>query len=165
MVGVVRTGSVDQGGVEERDLQSPQHCRGRRQQPSHTSPSYRDGVGLVGSAGLGGRPQQDLVERHPAGAGDRERDDVGDVLGGDGQLGVELLGGLLGGGVGDVVGEFGGDRAGLDDGDADVGLQLLSQGLRPAVDAPLGGGVGGVAGAGGSAGDGGDVDQISAAVA
>src|SRR5829696_6498620 len=55
-------------------------------------------VGLVGSAGLGGRPQQNLVERHPSGAGDRERDDLGDVPGGDSQLGVELLGGLFGGG-------------------------------------------------------------------
>ena len=46
--------------------------------------------------------------------------------------------------------------------DADVGQQLLPQGLRPAVDAPLGGGVDAVAGACGAAGDRGDVDDVGA---
>ena len=49
-------------------------------------------------------------------------------------------------------------------GDADVGQQLLAQRLRPAVDAPLGGGVDAVAGAGGATGDRGDVDDVAAAV-
>jgi hypothetical protein len=62
--------------------------------------------------------------------GYRERDHFGDV-GGDGQLRVELFGALFGSRVGDVVGEFGCHRTGFDDGGADVGLQLLPQGLRP----------------------------------
>src|SRR3954470_7126206 len=42
------------------------------------------------SAGLRGGAEQDLVQRHPAWPGDGERDDVGDVFGGDGQPRVEL---------------------------------------------------------------------------
>ena len=61
-------------------------------------------------------------------------------------------------------GQLGGDDAGLDERDPDVGQQLLAQRLRPAVEAPLGGGVDAVAGAGGAAGDGGDVDDVAAAV-
>jgi hypothetical protein len=81
---------------------------------------------------LVGRSQQDFVQRHPSGAGDSERDHLSDVLGGDGQLLVELLGGLFHRRVGDVVGQLGGHGAGFDDGYADVGLQLLPQCLRPA---------------------------------
>ena len=64
-----------------------------------------------------------------------------------------------------MVGELGRHGAGLDDDHAHVGLKLLAQRLRPAVQAPLGGGVGGVAGAGGAPGDRRDVDQVAAAVA
>ena len=64
-----------------------------------------------------------------------------------------------------MVDELGRHGAGLDDDHADVGLKLLAQRLRPAVHAPLGGGVGGVAGAGGAAGDRRDVDEVAAAVA
>jgi hypothetical protein len=78
------------------------------------------------SAGLGSGAEQDLVEGQPSWPGDGERDHVGDVVGGDGQLGVELLGVLLYVRVGDVVGQLGRDGAGFDDGDADVGLQFLS---------------------------------------
>jgi hypothetical protein len=45
-------------------------------------------------------------ERHPPGAGDGERDDLGDVVGGDSKLFVEQFGALFGGRVGDVVGEL-----------------------------------------------------------
>ena len=78
---------------------------------------------------------------------------------------VELLDALLRLAVGDVVGELGRDGAGLDDDHAHVGLQLLAQRLRPAVQAPLGGCVAGVAGASGAAGDRRDVDEVAAAVA
>jgi hypothetical protein len=63
---------------------------------------------------LAGGPQQDLVQSHPSWSGDCECDHVGDVRDGDGQLGVELLGGLLGVRVGDVIGQLGVDRAGFD---------------------------------------------------
>src|SRR3954454_7059339 len=48
----------------------------------------------------------------------------------------------------DLVRELGGDDAGLAQRDAYVGEHLLPQRLRPAVHAPLGGGVHAVAGAG-----------------
>ena len=48
--------------------------------------------------------------------------------------------------------------------DSDVGQQLLAQRLRPAVEAPLGGGIDAVAGPGGAAGNGGDVDDVATAV-
>jgi hypothetical protein len=54
---------------------------------------------------LVGGSQQDLVQGHSSRSGDRERDHVGDVVGGDGQLLVELFGAVFGGRVGDVVGE------------------------------------------------------------
>ena len=76
---------------------------------------------------LGGWADEDLVEGHAAGAGDGERDDLGDVVGGDGQLLVHLLGRLLGVSVGDVVGQLGGDGSGLDDHDPNVGLEFLAQ--------------------------------------
>ena len=63
------------------------------------------------------------------------------------------------------VRQLGRHRARLDDDHADVGLQLLAQGLRPAVHAPLGRRVDGVARAGGAAGDRGDVHEVAAAVA
>lgn len=56
------------------------------------------------SAGLCGGSEEDLVQRHPPGAGDGEGDDIGDVFGGDGQLLVELFGTVFGVGMGDVVG-------------------------------------------------------------
>ena len=67
--------------------------------------------------------------------------------------------------MGDVAHELRRHGAGLDDDHAHVGLELLAQGLRPAVQAPLRRGVGGVAGAGGAAGDRRDVDQVAVAVA
>ena len=114
---------------------------------------------------LAGGSQQDLVDGEVARAAEGEGDDLGDVVRGDLGLVVELLDALPGLGVGDVVGQLGGDDAGLDEGDPDVGEQLLAQRLRPAVEAPLGGGVDAVAGAGGAAGDRGDVDDVAAAVA
>lgn len=63
-----------------------------------------------------------------------------------------------------MTGELGRDRARLDDDHADVGLKLLAQRLRPAVEAPLGRVVGGAARPGEAAGDRGDVDEIAAAV-
>src|SRR5204863_9062954 len=90
------------------------------------------------SAGLRGRANEDLVERHPPRARDGERNDLGDVLRADREVADEVLGGLLGLGVRDVVGQLGRHGAGLDDRHADVGLKLLAQRLRPAVDAPLG---------------------------
>lgn len=74
---------------------------------------------------------------------------------------VSLLHGLAGGFVGDVGRQFGVDDAGLNESDPDAGQELLTQGLRPSVDSPLGGGVDAVASACGAAGDGGDVDQIT----
>ena len=67
------------------------------------------------SAGLGGGPYEDFVDRQPAGAGDGESDDLGDVLGGDGQLPIQLFRALLGLGVGDVVGQLCRDGAWLDE--------------------------------------------------
>jgi hypothetical protein len=67
--------------------------------------------------------------------------------------------------VRDVVGQLGRDGTGLDDDHPHVGLQLLAQGLRPAVEAPLRRGVAGVAGTGGAPGDRRDVDEVAAAVA
>ena len=65
--------------------------------------------------GLCGWPHQDLVEGHAARAGDGERDDLGDVLSGDGQLLIHLLRRLPDLGVGDVVGQFGRHGTGLDE--------------------------------------------------
>ena len=65
------------------------------------------------------------------GACDGEGDDVGDVLGCDGQPLVQLLGGLLRARIGDVLGQFGGDGTGFDQDDADVGLQLLARATDP----------------------------------
>jgi hypothetical protein len=78
---------------------------------------------------LRGGAYEDLVERHALRPADGEGDDVGDVLRGDAHLGRGCLVGSLAGGVGDVVGELGHDGAGLDDRDADVGLELDAQGL------------------------------------
>jgi hypothetical protein len=116
------------------------------------------------SARLRRRPDEDLVECHPAGPADGEGDHLGDVLRADRQVLDELLGGLLGRRVRDVVGQLGTDGTGLDDGDADVGLQLLTQRLRPAVDPPLGRGVDAVGRPRGAPGDRRDVDQVAAAV-
>src|SRR5205809_1869611 len=74
--------------------------------------------------GLCGGAYEDLVERHALRPADGEGDDVGDVLGGDADLGGRFLGRLLAVGVGDVVGELGRDGAGFDHGHADVGLEL-----------------------------------------
>jgi hypothetical protein len=82
-------------------------------------------MGLKALAGLCRGPDEDLVHADVVWAGDGEGDDVGDVLGADRDLLVELLAALPGFGVGDVVGEFGCDGAGLDDDDADTGLQFL----------------------------------------
>jgi hypothetical protein len=53
---------------------------------------------------LSGGPEEDLVDGEAPGPADREGDDLGDVLGGDLDLAVELLGALAGLGVGDVGG-------------------------------------------------------------
>jgi hypothetical protein len=98
------------------------------------------------------------------GAADGKGDDFGDVLRGDVRVGGRLLRGALAVGVGDVLGELGRDRAGLDDDDADVGLQLEAQRLRPIVHPPLGRGVDGEVGGGGAAGDRGDATIVSLAV-
>jgi len=118
----------------------------------------------TGASGLRGWAYEDFVEGHAPGAGDGERDDFGDVLGGDRELLVHLLRARFYLGVGDVVGQLSGHGAGLDDDDADAGLQFLAQRFRPAVEAPLGGGVDGVAGAGGAASHRGQVDQVAAAI-
>ena len=108
---------------------------------------------------------QDLVEGHAPWARDGESDHLGDVLRSDREIANEILGRLLGLLVGDVVGQLGRDRARLDHRHPDLGLQLLTQRLGPAVDPPLGCGVSGVAGPGGPPGNGRDVDQVAAAVA
>jgi hypothetical protein len=72
------------------------------------------------------RSDEDLVERHPSRPRDRERDDLGDVFGLDGQVLDERLGRTLGVGVRDVIGQLCRDGAGLDDGNPDVGLQFLA---------------------------------------
>ena len=90
---------------------------------------------LTSSPGLGGGPDEDLVERHAARPGDGEGDDLRDVVGGDCRGRVELLDSPLGLTVGDVIRELGRDGAGLDDDHAHVGLEFLAQGfdqpLRP----------------------------------
>ena len=102
-------------------------CRPKQQPPavcrSCASPAR------VRSHGLRGGADEDLVERHALRSADGEGDDVGDVLRGDAHLGRRCLVGSLAGGVGNVVGELGRDGAGLDDGDADVGLELDAQGF------------------------------------
>jgi hypothetical protein len=90
-------------------------------------------VGVV-SAGLACGPDEDLVDRQPTWPGYSEGNDLGDVLGGDGQLLVQTLGALFGLYVRDVFDQLRCDGAGLDDGDPDVGLQLLAQ---RASDQPL----------------------------
>src|SRR4051812_6902371 len=122
-----------------------------------------EGVAPRGS-GLPGGPQQHLVDGETSWSGHDERDDLGDVLGSDLGLVIELpdaASGLL---MRDVGGQLGGDDTRLDEGDAYVGQQLLAQRFRPAVEAPFGGGVDAVPGAGGAPGDGGDVDDVAAAV-
>src|SRR4051812_27072730 len=109
------------------------------------------GVGRMSD--LAGGAQQDFVDREVPGAADDERDDVCDVACGDLGVVVELLDALAGLAVCDVVRELGGDHAGFDQGDADVGQQLLAQGLRPAVEAPLGCRVDAVAGPCGAPGN------------
>ena len=56
---------------------------------------------------------------------DGEGNDLGDVLGGDGHLAVELLGVLLGLLMGNVPGQFGRDGAWLNYGNADIGQEAL----------------------------------------
>src|SRR5688500_11267413 len=73
-------------------------------------------------------PYEDLVERHALRPADGEGHDVGDVAWRDGPV-EDILGGPLALGVCDVVGELCTDRAGLDDRDPDVGLQLHAQSL------------------------------------
>jgi hypothetical protein len=60
-------------------------------------------------------------------------------------------------------GQFGRDGARLDDGDADIGQELLAQRLRPPVEAPLGRSVHTVPGPRSATGDGGDVHHVTAA--
>jgi hypothetical protein len=66
--------------------------------------------------------------------------------------------------VSDAVGQLRRDHARLDQGDAYVREQLLAQGLRPAVQAPLGGGIDAVTGPCGAPGDRRDVEDVAAAV-
>jgi hypothetical protein len=74
---------------------------------------------------LPGWPQQDLVDGQAARSAEDERDDLGDVCGGDLGLAVELLDSLFGVGVGDVVRQFGGHDSWFDERHADVGQQFL----------------------------------------
>ena len=108
-----------------------------------------------------GGAEEDFVDGEVLGAVHGEGDHCCDVLGGDGDLAVELLDALPGRLVGDVGGEFGGDGAGLDEGDADVWQELLAQGFGPAVEAPLGGRTDAVASTRSPAGDRGDVDDVA----
>src|SRR5215216_3083201 len=119
-------------------------------------------VSVGASALLVGGAEEDFVDGEVLGAVHGEGDHFRYVLGGDGYLAVELLDALPGRLVGDVGGEFGGDGAGLDEGDADVWQELSAQGFRPPVEAPFGGRIDAVASTRSPAGDRGDVDDVAA---
>ena len=86
-------------------------------------------AGGCGVSRVGLWAYEDLVNRQPTWPRYSEGNDLGDVLGGDGQLLVQTLGALFCLYVRDVFGQLRCDGAGLDDGDPDVGLQLLAQRL------------------------------------
>jgi Carboxymuconolactone decarboxylase family len=72
-------------------------------------------------------PQQDFVDGQAAWTAEDERDDLGDVFGGDLGLVVELPDALSGAGVGDVIRQLGGHDTRLDERHADVRQQFLPQ--------------------------------------